>query len=122
MLFTLICQFFITKLRRRFAPKDSLPGPVPNILAPVTAQEHREALIQDLNGQPIEHPSISAVPEGPQLILTIGMIMELIQPFIPKMGPVHSKLRHLLESSAQSFASHARAKVERLLAMEDPPG
>jgi hypothetical protein len=75
-----------------------------------------------LNGQPIEHPSISPVPEGPQLSLTIGMIMELILPFIPKMGPVYSKLRHLLESSTQSFASHARAKVERLLAMEDPPG
>jgi SRSO17 transposase len=47
MLFTLICQFFITKLRHRFALKDSLPGPVPNILVPVTAQEYREALIQD---------------------------------------------------------------------------
>ena len=116
MLFTLISQFFIAKLQRRFTTPVNYPSPTPDVIVPVKRSGRRKAVIQFEAGQEIGHPNISSLPHGPQQIMTLSMAKKLIQPFLPKRGLAIGAVMHMLESNAQSFKSFCNAKNEEIMA------
>jgi SRSO17 transposase len=122
ILFTLITHLFIIKLRRLFSFKTNSPGPTLYLSAPVPLSEFRDAISMVDKNLPIDNPNISVCPDKPQQILTIGMISTLVLQFLPRMTQAIEKLDHMLQSMADSFWSHATAKLEIIQAYPDPPG
>jgi hypothetical protein len=118
ILFTLIAHLFLTKLRRKFSVKTNSPGPAPIVLKPVPLDEYMEAVNQATNNQPITSDNIRAYPEKHQQVLTIGLVMILIQPFIPKLGRVWAKVKHCLKRAKEAYWSHSRTKIARMMKVE----
>ena len=115
ILLTLICHLFVCKLRQQFSTLPHAPGSVPHIDAPVPLGDYFDAALRMQNGEPITHPGISALPGGPQQVLTIGLVQKLILPFLVKTGALHDEINYLMKSSAEAFASHSRSRMDKAL-------
>jgi hypothetical protein len=118
MLFTVVSQLFLAKLRRKYGIVVDTPGPAPFTEAPVSTDDCRKPVIKARNDQRISHPRTSACPKEPQQLLTIGLIRAIIQPFLVKLWKTLERVEHLLKSASSTFVNHARAKVYSLVGKE----
>jgi hypothetical protein len=74
----------------------------------------------------IEHPNIHYYPAGPQPVLTIGSIREIIVGFIPKVFEIIQKINKNAKSYAAAYNSCVKSKLPKLrqkmtLQMEGAP-
>jgi hypothetical protein len=83
--------------------------------SPVSLDEYLDAFEKIEKGEPIENPHIMAMPDKPQQIMTIGLVLDLISCFITKIGEIMKALDFKLKSMADSFNSHASSKIQRVL-------
>jgi SRSO17 transposase len=120
ILLTLIAHLFVIKLRQRFAimpddiPRNPRP-PAPVVDKPVDTQDYTEAVIRLQNNQEINHTRIHAFPTRPQQVLTIGLILDLVNAFMAKVGHILLTIDHKMQSSAASYNFCAQSKVTDLV-------
>jgi hypothetical protein len=122
MLITLIAHLFIIKLRRRFSLKIDTPGPAPLVTGPVSLSDYSEAVSKSDKNLPIDHPNITVSPDKPQQILTIGMIVKIIRPFIPKLNQALSEVDYMLRSMVDFLWAHIKVKLRRYLTDPETTG
>lgn len=108
MLLCLIAHLFVIKLRMEYTGKPQSPGAAPYIENPVPLDEYLDAAEDLMDDRAINHPSISAVPEEPQQILTIGLVRALVVATFVKVGSVLKDIDYRLCAAAQAFDSHSR--------------
>ncbi|KLU62006.1 hypothetical protein CEB3_c17050 [Peptococcaceae bacterium CEB3] len=65
--------------------------------------------------EPIENPHIMAMPDNPQQIMTIGLVLDLIACFMTKIGEIMKTLDFKLKNLADSFNSHATMRIHKVL-------
>jgi hypothetical protein len=118
ILFTFIAQLFISKLRAMHGVTVGTPGPAPVMDAPVPLGEYRQAAIEAQHNREITHPRIRACPRGPQQVLTIGLVRDLIQPFLVKIGKVVDTVDHKLMGMYDAFFHHSAVKIAEVLASD----
>ena len=114
ILITLLAHLFVNKLRQQFSVQPRSFGPVPFIEQPVPLEDYMEAASKLENNETIDHPLIKAFPDRPQQIMTIGLVLKLISPFIMKLGAVLSEIDFHLKNLADAFASHARSTLKSI--------
>jgi SRSO17 transposase len=115
ILLTFIAHLFITRLRREFSVSANTPGPAPIPLAPVPLNRYRDAALNFINGKNIEDKDIISCPEKPQQILTIGVIRDFIQQFLPKIGEAIKRMDYQMQKITQAFISHTKVKITKIL-------
>jgi SRSO17 transposase len=115
ILLTLIAHLFVAKMRKQLSVRPRSPGSAPYIDSPVSLDEYLNAYEKIEKGEPIENPHIMAMPDKPQQIMTIGLVLELISYFITKIGEIMKALDFKLKNLADSFNSHASSKIQRVL-------
>ena len=116
MLLCIIAHLFVIKLRMEFDCKPHSPGPAPYIDDPVSLDDYLEAADDLMNKRDIVHPSIWAVPNQPQQVLTIGLARKLIVATFQKVGALLEDLDYYLYTAAQAFDSHSRNTLKRAFA------
>jgi SRSO17 transposase len=122
MLITLLAHLFVNKLRVRFSVMPHSPsGPAPYIESPVPLGDYLDAAKKLENGEEIDHADISEYPDKPQQVMTIGLVLKLIAPFLIKTGAVLSEIDYYLKSFARAYASHSRTTLRGFgLSCRDP--
>jgi hypothetical protein len=115
ILFTLIAHLFIIKLRREFSVKTETPGLAPIVLNPVPLEEYIEAVHQAEKNQPITNENIKLIPDRPQQVLTIGLVLTLIQSFLPKLGWVRGIIEYYLKRADEAYWSHSKTKISKIM-------
>ena len=115
MLLCFIAHLFVIKLRQEFDCKPQMPGPAPYIDAPVSLEEYLVAAQNMMNNQDIMHPSIWAIPDQPQQVLTIGLVRKLIVAAFQKVGSLLKDVNYYMSTAAQAFNSHSRIAVQHAL-------
>ena len=91
------------------------PGAAPYVDSPVTLDEYLDAYEKLDKGEPIENPHIMAMPDKPQQIMTIGLVLDLIACFMIKIGEIMKTLDFKLKNLANSFNSHAKTRIIKVL-------
>lgn len=117
MLLCIIAHLFVIKLRLEFGCKPKSPGPAPYIDDPVSLDDYLEAVEDMMNRREIMHPSICAVPDQPQQIMTIGLIRKLIVATFLKVGLLLEDIDYYLYTAAQAFDSHSRSALRQAFAV-----
>lgn len=115
ILLTLIAHLFVIKLRKQLSVPPRTPGSAPYVDSPVSLEEYLDAFEKIEKGEPIKNPHIMAMPDKPQQIMTIGLILDLVSCFITKIGEMMKALDFKLKNMADSFNSHASAKIRKIL-------
>jgi hypothetical protein len=64
--------------------------------SPVSLDEYLDAFEKLDKDEPIENPHIMAMPDKPQQIMTIGLVLDLIACFMTKIGEI---MTHIPENS-----------------------
>jgi hypothetical protein len=95
--------------------KPHSPGAAPYIDAPVPLNEYLDAVKKLEQNAPIDNPHIMAVPDKPQQIMTIGLILDLVAFFMTKIGEIRKAIDFKLKNIADSFNSHTNAKIAKVL-------
>jgi len=116
MLLCIIAHLFIIKLRTEFDFTPQSPGSAPHVDEPVSLDDYLGAAINMANNMEINHPSMSAMLDRPQQILTIGLVQMLISATFIKIGLLLKELDYYLRTMAQAFDSHTRNAIKRALA------
>ena len=119
MLLCLIAHLFIIKIRTEFDFKPQSPGSAPHVDEPVDLDDYLEAAVSMVRNKGFSHPSMSAVLDRPQQILTIGLVQTLISATFVKIGLLLKELDYYLRSMAQAFDSHTRSAIKRELAAKN---
>ena len=119
MLLSNMSHLFINKLRNRFSAKMHTPGATPYIDQPVPADEFLDAAIQLGKNEPITNAKITAVPDRPQQVLTIGLVQKFVNAAFVKIGRLHQEIDYQLMTAAAAFESHSRAKLKQALAKRE---
>jgi len=114
ILITLIAHLFVNKLRKQFSIKPNSPGSVPFVEQPVSIDDYLDAATKLENNENIVHPAIKAFPSNPQQVMTIGLVLKLISPFIVKIGEVLSEIDFQLKNIADAFNSHSKKTMQSL--------
>jgi len=114
ILITLIAHLFVIKLRQQFSIQTKTPGSIPFIEQPVFLDDYLDAATKLENNETINHPAIKAFPSKPQQILTIGLVLKLISPFITKIGAILSEIDYHLKNIADAFSSHSRSTLKSI--------
>jgi SRSO17 transposase len=109
ILITFIAHLFINKLRMQLSILPDSPGPAPYIDKPVPLEDYLDAADKLEKNEPIDHLDIKAVPSCSQRIMTIGLILKLISPLLPKVGAILSEINYQLKNIADAFASHTKS-------------
>jgi SRSO17 transposase len=117
MLITFLSHLFVAKLRKQLSVKPHAPGVAPYIDAPVPLSEYLDAVKKLEQNAPIKNPHIMAVPDKPQQIMTIGLILDIVASFMTKIGEIWLKINFKLKNIADSFNSHTNSRVNK--AMEE---
>jgi hypothetical protein len=81
----------------------------------VPLSEYLDAVKKLEHNAPIENPRIMAVPNKPQQIMTIGLILDIVASFMTKIGEIRQKLDFKLKNIAASFNSHTHARINKAL-------
>jgi hypothetical protein len=115
MLITFLSHLFVIKLRKQLSVKPHAPGVAPYVDAPVPLDEYLDAVNSLEQNAPIENPHIMAVPNKPQQIMTIGLILDIIASFMTKIGEIRKKIDFKLKNLADAFNSHTTAKMNKVL-------
>jgi SRSO17 transposase len=113
MLLCLIAHLFVIKLRLEYSCKPQSPGPAPHIDEPVSLDDYLAAAVDMINGEDIDHPSISAMPAMSQQVMTIGLIRALTNATFIKFGKVLNDINYYLRTATQAFNSHTKSTLER---------
>ena len=114
ILITLIAHLFVNKLRQQFSIKPRSPGPTPFIEQPVTLDDYLDACEKLESSGSIDHPDIKLFPSNPQQIMTIGLVLKLISPFLIKVGATLDEIDYHLRNHAAAFASHTKSTLEAI--------
>ncbi|MCL1917650.1 MAG: IS701 family transposase [Peptococcaceae bacterium] len=114
ILITLIAHLFVIKLRQEFSVTPHSPGSTPFTEQPVSLDEYLEAYSKLENDQPIDHPAIKLFPDKPQQIMTIGLILALISPFLVKVGSILEWVDYQLKNQADAYTSHSKATMRSI--------
>jgi len=114
ILITLIAHLFVIKLRQKFSVCPRSPGSTPYIERPVSLDEYLDAYKKMEMDEAIDHPDIKPFSKDPQQLMTIGLVLKLISPFIIKLGAVLEEIDYNLKNSADAFASHSKSTLEAL--------
>lgn len=115
MLLSNIAHLFVNKLRNRFSSRMNTPGATPYIEHPVSADEFLDAAIQLENKEPITNEKIKAVPDRPQQILTIGLILKIVSAAFVKIGRLREEIDYHLRTAASAFESHSKSRLQQAL-------
>jgi SRSO17 transposase len=102
MLFTSIAQLFLVKFRIKYSMKVDTPGPFPIVYEPVSLADYYEAYIQLTNNKPITNPNLGALPKLPWQVLTIGIVREFIQVFLPKVYHPFAEMIYYVQQAISS--------------------
>jgi SRSO17 transposase len=116
MLLCLIAHLFVIKLRMEYRCRPQSKGPAPYIDGPVPLDDYLEAAADMANAREICHPNISAAPNRPQQVMTIGLVRALIGATFAKVGTVLGDVNYHLRTAAQAFDSHTKCALERAFA------
>jgi SRSO17 transposase len=119
ILMTLLSHLFVIKLRIQMSIKPHAPGASPYIDSPVPLNEYLDAVKKLEQNAPMDHPHIMAVPDQPQQIMTIGLILDLVAFFMTKIGEIRKEIDFKLKNIADSFNSHTNVKINKLLESRD---
>jgi SRSO17 transposase len=114
ILITLIAHLFVIKLRQKFSVCPRSPGSTPYIEQPVPLDEYLDAFEKLDKKEAIAHQDIKPFSRDPQQIMTIGLVLKLISPFLIKLGAVLEDIDFNLKNFADAFASHSRSALEAL--------
>ena len=115
ILLTLIAHLFVAKIRKQLSVRPRSPGTAPYVDSPVSLDEYLDAFEKIEKGEPIDNPHIMAMPDKPQQIMTIGLVLDLISCFMTKIGEIMKALDFKLKNMADSFNSHASSKIRKVL-------
>lgn len=115
ILLTLISHLFVVKMRTQLSVLPRSPGAAPYANSPVTLDEYLDAYEKLDKGEPIENPHIMAMPDKPQQIMTIGLVLDLIACFMIKIAEIMKTLDFKLKNLANSFNSHAKMRIIKVL-------
>lgn len=115
ILLTLIAHLFVAKVRKQLSVRPRSPGSAPYVDSPVSLDEYLDAFEKIEKGEPIGNPHIMAMPDKPQQIMTIGLVLDLISCFMTKIGEIMKALDFKLKNMADSFNSHASSRIQRVL-------
>ena len=115
MLLVFISHLFLNKLRRKFSLKADVPGPGPLLRGPVSVEEYRDAIVKFQNGNPMTHPDIVSFVEASSPILTIGLTIKILQPYLPMLARTLDNVSFLLKSMADSFKSNMNSSLAKIL-------
>ena len=115
ILLTFIAHLFVAKMRKLLSVPPHIPGSAPYVDSPVSLDEYLDAYEKIEKGEPVENPHIMAMPDKPQQIMTIGLILDLISCFMTKIGEIMRALDFKLKNMADSFNSHASSKIRKVL-------
>ena len=113
MLLCLIAHLFVIKLRVEFGCTPPSSGPAPYIDEPVPLDEYLEAAECMMNNEDIRHSSITAIPDRPQQVLTIGLVRMLIVASFSKLETLLKDVNYRLQKAAEAFSSYSRKAVDR---------
>jgi SRSO17 transposase len=119
MLLCIIAHLFIIKLRAEFDFTPQAPGSAPHVDEPVSLDDYLDAAVSMASNMGINHPSMSAMLDRPQQILTIGLVQMLISATFVKIGLLLKELDYQLRTMAQAFDSHTRNAIKRALAAQN---
>ena len=114
ILITLIAHLFVNKLRQQFSVRPRSPGATPFVEQPVSLDDFLDAAKKLDNNEVIVHPYIKAFPDKPQQLLTIGLVLKLISPFLTKVGELLSEIDYYLKNYADAFTSHSKSTLKSL--------
>jgi hypothetical protein len=114
ILLTLIAHLFVIKLRQQFSIRPDSPGSTPFVEQPVLTKDYLDAAAKLEKNENIDHPDIKAFPVNPQQIMTIGLVLKLISPFITKLGAILSDVDYQLKNIADAFTSHSLSTLKTL--------
>lgn len=115
ILLTLISHLFVVKMRKQLSVSPCTPGAAPYVDSPVSLDEYLDAFEKLDKDEPIENPHIMAMPDKPQQIMTIGLVLDLIACFMTKIGEIMKALDFKLKNLADSFNSHATTRIHKVL-------
>jgi SRSO17 transposase len=115
ILLTYISHLFVVKLRKQLSVPPLSPGSAPYVDSPVSLDEYLDAFEKLDKDEPIENPHIMAMPDKPQQIMTIGLVLDLIACFMTKIGEIMKALDFKLKNLADSFNSHATTRIRKVL-------
>ena len=113
MLLCYIAHLFVVKLRTEFNCNPQPQHPAPYIDDPVSLDDYLNATVSMLRMEDIKHPNIMEIPDRPQQVMTIGLILKLVAATFPKFGLLLEELDYYLRSSADAFASHSKSTLEK---------
>lgn len=115
ILLTFISHLFVVKMRKQLSVPPHSPGSAPYVDSPVSLDEYLDAFEKLNKDEPIENPHIMAMPDKPQQIMTIGLVLDLIACFMTKIGEIMKALDFKLKNLADSFNSHATTRIHKVL-------
>ena len=115
ILLTLISHLFVVKMRMQLSVPSRSPGAAPYVDSPVSLDEYLDAFEKLDKNESIENPHIMAMPDKPQQIMTIGLVLDLIACFMTKIGEIMKSLDFKLKNLANSFNSHAATRIHKVL-------
>ena len=115
ILLTYISHLFVVKMRKQLSVPPLSPGSAPYVDSPVSLDEYLDAFEKLDQDEPIENPHIMAMPDKPQQIMTIGLVLDLIACFMTKIGEIMKALDFKLKNLADSFNSHATTRIHKVL-------
>jgi SRSO17 transposase len=113
MLITLLVHLFITEMRTELADRSNAERGIPINTEPVSVEDYIAADTEMQNGGKVDHPKIMSHPTRPQLIFTIGLVQQLIVPFLAKIGKPLKSVKHALKNMYDAFRSKSRAAVAK---------
>ena len=116
ILLTLLAHLFVAKMRKQLSVPPRTPGSAPYVDSPVSLDEYLDAFEKMEKGEPVQNPHIMPMPDKPQQIMTIGLVLDLISCFMTKIGEIMKALDFKLKNIADSFNSHASSKIRKVLA------
>ena len=116
MLLCLVAHLFIIKLRMEFSCSPLPHDPTPFIDEPVPLDDYLKAAEDLMANRVVENPKISNAPAGPQQILTVGLIRDLVAASFTKIGKLLDNLNYRLKSAAQAFDSHSKSSLKHAFA------
>ena len=122
ILLTLIAHLFVNKLRQKFSVRPFISGAMPFVEQPVPLGDYLDACTKFERNEIIGHPYIKAFPNRPQQVMTFGLVLKLISPFIVKLGEVLREIDFHLKNLADAFACHSRSKLRSLSDAVSRPG